>query len=182
MTKPHFIALENLICKERLALPEEEDAKLDIEWMWFRNNGGIVAALDKHTQQWVRSIATHLIYEGVNTHVQARWEHASAWECRGYLTGIRWKSQSRNVRLNEFLALNRLEGQFNITTWSPGPNGVWVSFEPKEPLLTKLRKKSRLSSGCGTFYPKWHYRRCLSEEEYLDRANKGKNVPKISGQ
>ena len=94
MTKPHFIALENLIVKERLALPEEEDAKLDIEWMCFRNSGGIVAALDTHTQQWVRSIATHLIYEGVNTHVQARWERASAWECPGYLTGICWKSQS----------------------------------------------------------------------------------------
>ena len=74
--------------------------------------------------------------------------------------------------MGEFLKLNRLEGDFNVIQWNISKNGVWVSFQPDDELLKKLQAKRRLTSNGGTFYPIWHLRKSLTEEQYFARGKK----------
>ena len=95
LSKAHWDALEEAMFKARLDMSEEDHDLIDIAWKTFRGTYGIVACEDRHTQQWLRSLATHLQFEGVQTLTSAHWVREEAWECRGFLTGSRWKTQSR---------------------------------------------------------------------------------------
>ena len=81
-------------------------------------------------------------------------------------------------------------GRAGHGNWGMGKEGIcpfhflraWAKWALEKRRAGRQKRAWARPFPITTFYPKWHYRRCLSEEEYLDRANKGKNVPKISGQ
>ena len=171
LTSAHFLALEEAMFDAKLTMAKNELDLIRIEWSHHLSTYGIVAALDEHTQHWVRSIATRVTHDDVKLLVSARWQRAEAWECQGFLTGLRWKTQNRNFRFKEFLKLNKIEGQyfFTITKWDICKNGVYTIFQPHGDLLKILKDKNRMDSNSGTFYPKWRLRKSMTKEEFLEK-------------
>ena len=57
-------------------------------------------------------------------------------------------------------------------TWSPAPNGVFISFEPKGILAAKLSQVTRLNGANCVLHLEKRLRKARTEEQFLEWTQK----------
>ena len=176
LSKNHFVAFEREMLKMRLALSAEDNENIIIEWSTFTGTHGILAAMDSNSAAWCKNLAAGFLYEGVTPcRCWSRWERTAGWIWQGFLHGIFWKMEHPNFAMNQILTLNGLKGaKFDALTWDKKcPNGVFMSFEPKdEKLIDFLEKKKKLNASSCTLMLEKRYRRQRTEVEFLELLKK----------
>jgi len=170
ISKAHFKAFEKHLWKERIKLSPEDNQKYIIDFVIHKDGYGIVACTDSNSSIWVKNLAADFQFGSEKTRAWARWERAEAWVYQGFLHGSIFKDPEMKPKyvIGNILKFNGLQGEFDSITWdTKTPNGVWLSFEPKGPLIAKLDGKKRLNAGICTLILSKRLRKKRSEEDFL---------------
>ena len=179
ISKPHFDAFCKMVYKTRLKLSFEENSKLIIEWVLYKDGYGIFACVDKQTAEWVKTLAADFLFpnpsgkegEPFKTRAWNRWERGEALVFHGFLHGPVWKDRSfkPKYQLNTILKLNGLVGEFESLSWNDTvPNGTYISFEPiGELALTLENRGMKLNCGICTLKLKKRIRKQRSEADFI---------------
>ena len=177
ISKPHFDAFCKAVYKARLKLSFEENSKLIIDWVLYKDGYGIFACADKQTAEWVKTQAADFLFpsgkegEPFKTRGWSRWERGEAIVFHGFLHGPVWKDKGFKPRyqLNTILKLNGIEGQFESLSWNDSvPNGTYISFEPIGELALTLESRGlKLNAGICTLKLSKRIRKQRSEADFI---------------
>ena len=170
ISKDHFKAFEKEIWKTRLQLSPADNQKYIIDFVLFKNGYGIVACTDSASSQWVKALAADFCYGSEKTRAWACWERAEAVVFQGFLHGNSFKDPDMKAKfvIGSILKFNGLQGEFDVITWDTKvPNGVFLSFEPKGPLIAKLEGRKRLNAGICTLVLTKRLRKKRTKEDFL---------------
>ena len=177
ISKLHFEAFCKAVYKARLKLSFEENSKLIIDWVLYKDGYGIFACADKVTAEWVKALAADFLFpsgkegEKFQTRGWNRWERGEALVFHGFLHGPVWKDKSfkPNYQLNTILKLNGLKGEFESLSWNDStPNGAYISFEPIGELALKLEQRGmKLNAGICTLKLKKRIRKQRTEADFI---------------
>ena len=173
ISKSHWLAFETHIWESRIKLSQDENSQINIDWVVYRNDYGIVACLDAFLAQYVKKLASNFQFENDSTRAWARWERSEGWVFQGFLHGNLWKKLKGRYALSKILTLNGLQGQFDNLTWdTKPPNGVWCTFEPKGLLAEALTRKNRLDGGTCSIKLQKRWRKAKTEEQFFESRGK----------
>ena len=174
ITKAHFTAFEKHLWKERFKLQPEDNAKIIIDFIVHNQGYGVVACTTRESAQWVKKVAAGFRFGTIHTRAWARWERSEAWIFSGFLQGSCYKDPEMKAKyvLSTILKWNGFQGNFEIITWSPAPNGVFISFEPKGILAAKLSQVTRLNGGNCVLHLEKRLRKARTEEQFLEWTQK----------
>ena len=185
--KAHFTAFEDHLLKAKIQLPQEERAKIKIDWICWLQGCGLVAATDDHTAEWCKSQTAAFIYEGkTSCRAWARWETGDLYRYEGFLHGCSWKKKNSITALNLIFEMNKdkinsdkpFDYGPSIIWDTKSPRGVFCSFEPAGELALLLsdKEKWRLDAGICTWNIKCVRKKAISKEKVIERSmNSGKS-------
>ena len=176
ITRAHFKSFEEKLFNARMQLSFEENQKIFIDWIAYRDGHGVVTTMDQHSAAFVKSLAADFLFqengkENVHTRGWAWWERADAWIIQGFLHGQLWRDPKKKPKhlLAQVLKMNGISGEFDLISWDTKNNihGVFVSFEPKGDLISKLCNKSKLMAPQCTFVLQKRLRKKRTEAEFM---------------
>ena len=134
---------------------------------------GVVAALDEESANYIKAVVDQFNARGgLQIKAWHYWEKEPAIIIKGFLHVVRCDTIEPNRTLSDIFRMNNLPNDtkyFDIITWRQKKQGIYLEFESRSLLLSKLSNLKALRTPTGFLRIKKRIRRQLSKAEVIKK-------------
>ena len=154
-------------------LPIVERKWINIEFYDYSDTFGVIAALDRYTALWIKSLATYWTPEEPLQKIKCfnRWERMETHVYNTFLRGPNWRREKSGSQfLMTCLEEAGLESfTFTNLKWEIKSRGVYLAFEPEPQLAAELDKTMSLHYYGVCIRLRKQKRKAVTEKEWMEQ-------------
>ena len=176
ITRAHFKSFEENLFNARMQLSFEDNQKINIDWIAYRDGHGVVTTMDQHSAAFVKGLAAEFQFKTesgtVHTRGWSRWERSDQWVIQAFFHGQIWRDPKKKPKhlLAQVLKMNNIPaGEFEILSWDCKNNmhGAFVCFCPSGGLIGELLNRKKLMAPQCTIVLQHRLRKKRTEAEFI---------------